>query len=393
MTDRNNKLNINAAHGRKKVIVAPDSFKGTMNAKRICLIFKEAFSKYAEEYDVDIIPIADGGEGTADCFIAAGAEKTSLCVTSPFGEKISAYYAVMVKDGVKSAVIESAQAAGLQLASGRENPLIASTYGVGELILHAVQLGCTQIVIGLGGTCTNDMGAGMAAALGMKFFDSDGRSFVPTGSTLCKVRDYDDTELRRNLCGVKIKAMCDVENPLYGENGAAFVFAPQKGADENEVKLLDMNLRSLACVIERKMGFCISDIKGGGAAGGMGAMIAGIMGGKLCSGADEILSLTDFDLRAAKASFIITGEGRLDRQSVNGKAVSGVCRRALRLKVPVIAIAGDVCEIEDELYKMGVCSVFSINRRAVSFAEAKKTCAEDLKRTAEAIAGMCRILG
>lgn len=375
----------------RKIVIAPDSFKGTMTSPEICSIIAGAFTRKAKEYIIETIPIADGGEGTVDCFIAGGYESVNVKIHSPFFEAIDARYAVNTKDGKKTAVIESAQAVGLNLVKGRENPAETTSYGIGEMILDAAKNGCEEIVLALGGTCTNDMGAGMLAALGMKFFDSDKRSFVPVGKTLCDIAYFDDKELKANLGGVRIRAMCDVTNPLFGEKGAAYVFAPQKGADEAMVKSLDLGLINFADVIKAQAGRDVSDVKGAGAAGGIGAAVA-FLGGKLNSGIDEVLTLTDFKSKAEDALFVITGEGRADSQSLDGKAISGVCRASKELDVPVIVIAGDVCDVEDELYEMGACSVFSINRRAVDFAEAKKTCREDLKRTAEAVAGLCDIL-
>ena len=235
----------------KKCIIIPDSFKGTMSALEFCQIAEKTVKRHMPGCEVLTIPVADGGEGTVDCFVCAlGAEKIERSVCGPWQENVSAAYCV--KDG--TAFIEMAQAAGLPMVGEHKNPAKTTTFGVGSLIRDAVEQGCKNIVIGLGGSCTNDAGAGAAAALGTKFYNEKGESFVPTGDTLEQIVSYDTAETERLLSGCTVTAMCDIDNPMYGAQGAAAIFAPQKGADEEMVALLDRNLVHLGNLMQQKTG-------------------------------------------------------------------------------------------------------------------------------------------
>ena len=240
----------------KKCIVISDSFKGTLSSQEICRIARESIPRFFPQCEVVTIPVADGGEGTVDCFVEAiGAAPVTVAATGPYGEDISATYA---RKG-SSAIIEMACAASLPMVGDRRDPAKTTTYGVGQVIRHAVESGCTEILLGLGGSATNDGGCGCAAALGVKFFDKDGSEFVPVGETMGSVCHIDLTESRKLLENVKITVMCDVDNPLYGPTGAAYVFGPQKGADEEMVRMLDDQLRALAAVMEKDLGLAIAD--------------------------------------------------------------------------------------------------------------------------------------
>ncbi|NLK88747.1 MAG: glycerate kinase, partial [Clostridiaceae bacterium] len=259
------------------------------------------------------------------------------------------------------------------------------------MILHAVNGGCKSIIVGLGGSCTNDAGAGMASALGVRFFDKTGKSFIPTGATLDQVEKIDRSKSVQLLKGCSIVAMCDIDNPMYGPEGAAYVFAPQKGADSDMVQKLDNNLKYIASIIDRDIGIDVSHLPGSGAAGAMGAGVVAFLNGHLRSGIQTMLELVQFDRTVEKADLIITGEGRIDGQSIRGKVVIGIAERASKLNIPVVAVVGDIGPDADLAYSMGVSSIFSTNRRAVPFSEARKTSREDLSATIDSILRFQRI--
>ena len=366
---------------KKKFLLVPDSFKGTMQSSEICGIMEQAIRTHYPDSGIISIPVADGGEGSVDCFVTAlNGSKRSVTVKGPFFEPVEAYYGIV---NGKTAVIETAACAGLPLAGERADPCKTTTYGVGELIAHAVKSGCRKVIVGLGGSCTNDAGAGMAAALGVKFLNGDGKEFVPVGGTLSDLRGIDLSGRMPELKGVEIVAMCDIDNPLYGPSGAACVFAPQKGADGDAVRLLDRGLRAASEVIRKDLERDISKVPGSGAAGGMGAGMLAFLDARLQMGIETVLDTVRFDSLLKDADLVLTGEGRLDSQSIRGKVVAGVARRAKRAGVPVIAVVGDIGDGIGEVYSMGVTSVFSINRVAVDFRTAKTRSREDLRLTVD----------
>ena len=329
-----------------KIAVASDSFKGTLSSIEICGIAERVIPEYFPECKVFAVPVADGGEGTVDCFLYLGAKPVKLKVTGPLFEKVTAVYAGMGD----TAVIETASAAGLPLAGEDKDPEKTTTYGLGELIRHAVSSGYKKILIGLGGSATNDGGCGMAAALGAVFYDSRGVSFVPTGGTLCDIESVDLSGIKEFLSGIEVTAMCDVKNPLCGKNGAAYIYGPQKGADEDMVKRLDKGLKQLSSVMKEACGIDISKRQGTGAAGGLGAGCVWFLKGTLKPGAAAILGAAGFDSALSGADYVITGEGRLDSQSFSGKLLSEIKARADRYGVPVIAIAGCIKKGDEELF-------------------------------------------
>ena len=372
----------------KKCIIIPDSFKGTMSSIEICKIIKDKVKMFYPACETIAIPVADGGEGTADCFIQAlPADKITIEVTGPYNEPLLCYYA----RHNSTAIVEMAQSAGLPLVEHRMNPGITTTFGTGLMIKHAVENGCTDIIIGLGGSCTNDAGTGAAAALGVKFYDEDGNLFVPNGVTLCRISKIDVSDARKFLKDCTVTAMCDIDNPMHGSNGAAYVYGPQKGADEEMVKELDRNLKALSRKIVTELGVDVSEIPGAGAAGAMGAGIVAFLEGKLKPGIQTILDLVHFDDILDGADLVFTGEGRIDSQSLRGKAVIGIARRAVRKGVPVIAVVGATGEGAEKAYSMGVSSIFSINRAAVAFEEARHHSAENLAATIESLMRFSKI--
>lgn len=346
----------------KKCVVVSDSFKGTVSSREICAIAQRVIPRHFPACEVVCIPVADGGEGTVDCFIQAmGAQRVEVTVTNALGEKSAAAYAHLDE----LAIIEMAAAAGLPQVGARRCPGTATTYGVGELIAHAVGSGCKRILLGLGGSATNDGGCGCAAALGVGFLDADGQSFVPVGDTLGRIGRIDTARAEELLRGVEITIMCDVTNPLYGPAGAAYVFAPQKGADAEKVKSLDAGLRHFGDVIRSQLGIDVSMMPGAGAAGGMGAGCAALLGGTIQSGIDAVLDVTGFDRQLEGADLVITGEGRIDSQSADGKVISGVARRTRAKGIPLIAIAGGIADSAVAVYDIGVSAMFSTDRAAL----------------------------
>ncbi len=366
----------------KKFVIAPDSFKGSMSSIEVCSIVKAKIKQFYPDSRIVEIPVADGGEGTSDCFIQLlGAHKVTLKATGPYNEKREGYYA---RKG-NTAIVETAMFAGLPLVEGRLNPSVTTTFGVGTMIRHAVENGCREIIIGLGGSCTNDGGAGMACALGVKFKNRAGEEFIPTGATLGEIVHIDTTSAERLLKDCKITAMCDIDNPMYGKTGAAYVYAPQKGADEKMVLLLDKNLMDLSDTIKSQLGVDVSEIPGSGAAGAMGAGILAFLKGSLKPGIETVLDLVGFDNLIKDADIVFTGEGKIDRQSLRGKVVIGVATRAKSKNVPVIAIVGDVGDGAEAAYEMGVSAIVSINRVALPFEKAKARSKKDLADTVDMV--------
>ncbi len=376
-----------------KFILVPDSFKGTVGASEVCRIMSGALKRHIPRCETVSFPVADGGEGTVACFVEAmHGELRQLEVSGPFFGRVPAFYGVVTgPGGKKTGIIEMAAAAGLPLAertnSGRD-PLKATTYGVGELMLAAVREGCEKLIVGLGGSATNDGGCGAAAAAGVKFHDADGREFIPVGGTLCDIAGIDVSGLDEALKGVEIVAMCDVDNPLHGKTGAAYIFAPQKGADAPAVELLDRNLVALDDAFERELGLSLGSAPGAGAAGGMGAGMTAFFGAKLVSGITVVLDTVGFDEALDGAAAVFTGEGRIDGQSVRGKVISGVAQRAAKKGVPVIVVAGDADDGVEAAYSLGVTAIFSTNRVAKPFSEIKHLSAANLAFTMDNIARM-----
>ncbi len=367
-----------------KIVLIPDSFKGTLSSVEVCRVLRGCVELRLPGCEVRAIPVADGGEGSVDAFLAAlGGEKVHARVAGPFFEPVESFYGLT--DGGKTAIVEMAACAGLPLAGERRDPALTTTYGVGELIALAVEGGARKIILGLGGSATNDAGCGAAAALGVRFFDRTGTPFVPTGGTLGEVERIDVSAARERLRGVEITAMCDIDNPMYGENGAAYVFAPQKGAGPEQVRTLDAGLRRLAGVMRRELGMDFAELPGAGAAGAMGAGVTAFLGASLQSGIESVLNAVDFDRASADADLIFTGEGRLDSQSLRGKVVIGVARRAKRLGKRVIAIVGGAEGELEAAYAEGVTAVFTTNRLPEPLSRSAPRAAENLAFTMDNI--------
>lgn len=350
----------------KKVIIIPDSFKGTLSSMQICKIIGGKVKEHFPGCEIVSVPVADGGEGSVDCFITAlGGEKVNVTAKNPYFEDMRAFYGII--DNGNTAVIEMAACSGLPLVEGRKDPRKTTTYGVGQLILDAAGRGVKKIIVGLGGSCTNDGGCGAASAIGVKFFNKKDEEFVPTGGTTHEIARIDISGRAEVLNGIEIITMCDIDNPMYGPTGAAHVFGPQKGADPEMVLFLDEGIKHLSEVIKKDLNKDLAEVPGTGAAGAMGAGMIAFFDSKLQMGIETVLDAVKFNSIISDADMIFTGEGKIDSQSLRGKVVIGIARRAKEQNIPVIVIAGGADNDINGAYDLGVTSIFSINRLPEAF--------------------------
>ena len=367
----------------KKILLIPDSFKGTMSSLEICGIMAESIHRHYPEAEVVSIPVADGGEGSVDAFLQAlGGEKVTVKAQDPYGQEIDSFYGIL-PDG--TAVIEMAAAAGLPLVGENRHAEKTTTYGVGQLIKDALRNKCKKLIIGLGGSATNEGGCGAAAALGVRFINKHHESFVPVGETLKDITAIDMTGLDPLLKQVPIITMCDIDNPLCGPYGASAVFGPQKGADAECVEMLDNGLHHMADIIRRDLEKDVLLLPGSGAAGGMGGGMAAFFGSRLQPGIETVLDTVHFNNLLEGADLVISGEGKIDTQSLRGKVVIGVARRAKQSHVPLIAVVGDIGGDIQKAYDEGVTGIFSINRVALPYEQLKLRAKDDLRLTVENI--------
>lgn len=367
-----------------KLVFAPDSFKGSLSALEASrLLERAARACFGEETETVSIPMADGGEGTAQALcLAMNGEMRSARVTGPLGEEVQAQYALL-PDG--TAVIEMAQAAGLPLVPvERRNPLFTTSRGVGELMLRALDEGARSLLIGLGGSATNDGGCGMLRALGARLTDEAGEQIPEGGVGLERLAQIDLSGLDRRLEKVTMRAMCDVTNPLLGERGATYIYGPQKGADQEGLRRLEKGMAHYAQVARRTLGKEIAEFPGAGAAGGLGAALQGLLGAQLVRGVDAVLSATQLERRLQGAALCVTGEGCFDGQSIAfGKAVSGVAKACARQGTPLMVLAGSVLGGEEALYELCPRSaVLSIVPGVVSLQQAMDNAQEYFYRAA-----------
>ncbi len=375
-----------------KILLIPDSFKGTMSSEEICSIMEKAIRKNKPEAEIISIPVADGGEGSVDAFLRAmGGEKVTVTVKGPYFEEMEAFYGI-VGDG-DIAVIEMSACAGLPLVEGKENPAKTTTYGVGQLMEDAIRRGCRKLIIGLGGSCTNDAGVGAAAAVGAVFLDKKGNPFIPVGGTLRDIEHIDTSKLHASLKGIELIAMCDIDNPLHGEKGAAYIFGPQKGATPKMVEELDAGLQHLDQVLQRELNLSMAEAKGAGSAGGMGFGMLTFFGATLQMGIDTVLDTVKFDELLNGTDYVISGEGKIDTQSIRGKVVIGIAKRTKKANVPLIAVVGDIGDGIEEAYEKGVSGIFSINRVAVEYKDARKRAKEDLYLTIDNLMRYMKAIG
>ncbi len=372
-----------------RIIVAPDSFKGSISALGVAEAIERGIRAVFPEAEVVLVPIADGGEGTVEALVAAtGGRIEHATVRGPLGEPVRAQWGVL-GDG-ETAVIEMAAASGLPLVpKERRDPRITTTFGTGELMKAALDAGLSKLVVGIGGSATNDGGAGMARALGVRFLDAAGADLPEGGAALARLARIDLAGLDPRLAGAAILVACDVDNPLTGPRGASAVYGPQKGATAEMVRQLDAALRNYAAVAGAATGRVAAGVPGAGAAGGLGAGLLFFTPAQLRPGVEIVLEATRFSEIVKGADLVVTGEGHADFQSAMGKAPAGVARAAKRHEVPVVCLAGGLGEGADELLERGVDALASMVPRPMPLEECMSRGAELLEAAA---ARMCRLL-
>ncbi|MBA7710197.1 Glycerate 2-kinase [subsurface metagenome] len=355
-----------------KVVIAPQGFKGNLTALQVSQAIDEGIRRVVPSVVTSLVPMADGGEGTTQALVdAIGGDMIAVEVTGPMGGCITAHWGLL-SDGV-TAVIEMAAASGLGLVPPeKRNPLLATTYGTGELIRHALEKGCRKIIIGIGGSATNDGGAGMAQALGAGLLDAKGTPIKFGGAALADLEHIDIPTIPPRLADGDILLACDVDNPLCGPEGASYVYGPQKGATEEMVVQLDTALAHYADVIERDLGIDIRDVPGAGAAGGLGAGLMVFLKARLLPGVDVIIQATGLARHLKEATLVFTGEGRIDSQTASGKTPVGVAKKAKEFGLPVIAIAGEIGDGYQAVYEQGIDTVFSIAPGPISFSQSTR---------------------
>ena len=368
-------------------VLAPDSFKESMTAEQACAAMQRGIEKALPNAQFMHVPMADGGEGTVDALVSARhGRKVDIEVSNPLiYSKVETYFGIIENDQI--AVLEMALANGIHLIKpSQRNPLLTSTLGTGEMIKAALDLGVSKIIIGLGGSVTNDAGAGMAQALGAKFFDENDQVVQVGGGQLSQIKSIDFSQLDSRLKSTEIIIASDVNNPLCGKNGASHIFAPQKGATSEMVEVLDQNLKYFADLIAQHIGQDFQNIAGAGAAGGLGFGLMTFAGAKIRSGVEIVIEETGLAEKIAQADYVFTGEGGIDFQTKFGKTPFGVAQVAMRFNKPVIAFAGYVGEGIEELYDEGFTAIFGIVDGACDLPTALKNGEKNLERTCENIA-------
>ena len=373
------------------ILLAPDSFKDCLTAREVAEAISEGMKRVVPHAHFSFAPMADGGEGTVESVIdATGGSLVRIQVKDPLMREIDSFYGI-TGDG-KTAVIEMATASGIELLKpGERNPWITSTFGTGQLIKDALEKGCEKILLGIGGSATNDCGAGMAEALGVRFAGSRGESIGPGGGSLDRVENIHMEGLDSRIKGARIKVACDVTNPLTGPSGASAVYGPQKGADPEMVSKLDGNLKHFAGMIRDQLGKKVSQVPGAGAAGGLGAGLMAFLDADLMKGFDMIAESVGLEERIREADLVITGEGKLDEQTQFGKTPFGVAQLAKRYGKPVIAVAGTVDEGAQVLYKKGFDVILPIQEKPSDLEYSLRNAKQMLQRTGERIARLITI--
>lgn len=369
-----------------KIVIAPDSFKGSLTALEAANAIEEGLKRVFPGSEILKVPMADGGEGTVQSLVdATGGRIVKKLVTGPLGEKVEAQFGVL-GDG-RTAVIEMAAASGLPLVPPeKRNPMLTTTYGTGELIKAALEMGCRRFIIGIGGSATNDGGAGMAQALGAKLLDEEDSDIPFGGGGLLKLERIDISTLDPRIAESEIVVACDVDNPLTGPRGAARVYSPQKGATPEMVEILDRALERFARIVKRDLGKDIKDVPGAGAAGGLGAGLMAFLNARLQLGVDIVIEATELEEKVKGADLVITGEGGIDSQTVYGKTPIGVAKVAKKFDIPVIAIAGGISDDASVVYEHGIDALMSIIPRPMSLDEAMAQGAKLLADAAERVA-------
>ncbi|EOW6702643.1 glycerate kinase [Cronobacter malonaticus] len=375
----------------KKIVIAPDSFKESLSAMDVAKAIEAGFREIYPQAHYVCVPMADGGEGTVEAMVAAtGGQIITTPVTAPLGNKVDGFFGLL-GDG-ETAVVEMAAASGLHLVpAAQRDPRITTSYGTGELILAALERGVKAIIIGIGGSATNDGGAGMMQALGARFLDGEGHELAPGGAALARLARLDLSALDPRLAQVSVTVACDVDNPLCGEKGASAVFGPQKGATPAMVTELDAALRRFGEQLEAVTGKTIISAPGAGAAGGMGAALLGMLNAELRPGIEIVIESLGLAQAVSDADLVITGEGRLDSQSIHGKTPIGVARVAKQFQRPVVAIAGSLTPDYQIVHEHGIDAAFSVIDRIVTLQEALDDAERNLRVTARNVAGLWRL--
>lgn len=366
-----------------KILVAADSFKDALSSAAVCKAIATGLKEAIPAVEADSFPLADGGEGTVEILKEhLNGEEVNLEVEDPLGRPVRATY--LLSADQKTAYVEMAQASGLPLLREEErNPLHTSTFGTGQLIRHAVaERGARHILLGIGGSATNDMGIGLAAALGYRFLDENGQELEPVGKNLEAIQRVDRDARLPELDEVRCTVLCDVDNPLYGLKGAAHIYGPQKGASPEEVVALDRGLKHLADLVQGAWGLDLAETPGAGAAGGLGAGAMAFLGAELKPGIEAILQITGFAERLKQYDYIFTGEGKIDGQSLHGKLIRGITRAAQRSEKPVIALCGRLDLSPDGIRELGLSAAFSISDGPMALSDALRRTGELLERTA-----------
>ena len=368
-----------------QIVIAPDSMKECLTATNVALAISEGIKRVFPEAEITCIPIADGGEGTVEALVSAtGGKIIPTPSMDALNRPIQSFYGIL-GDG-NTAVIEMASASGIELlASTERNPLITSTFGTGLLIKAVLDAGFTNLIIGIGGSATNDGGAGMAQALGFGLYDCNGMSIEAGGGSLGNLHSIDPSKVHPLLHKAKITLACDVRNPLLGPTGATAIYGPQKGATPEMLVTLERSMTHYANMLHQKLGIDVSELSGAGAAGGLGAGLMAFCKAELVSGFELISQLTNLEEHIAEAFLVFTAEGKIDSQTAFGKTVSGVAQLAKRYKVPIIALAGRVEGGLNELYEQGLTAAFAIGNQPMSLEESKARASELLADTSEQI--------
>lgn len=374
-----------------KIVIAPDSWKESLSALEVATAIEDGFRQIFPDAEVVKIPMADGGEGTVEAMVAATQGRiVTLSVTGPLGEPVEAFYGLSGDE--KQAFIEMAAASGLEsVPTARRDPRITTSWGTGELIRHALDAGVRHIIIGLGGSATNDGGAGMVQALGAGLLDAQGEQIAGGGEALSQLERIDTRRLDLRLAECRIEVACDVTNPLTGEEGATAVFGPQKGATPDMVRQLDEALTHYGKIIERDLDKSVLTLKGGGAAGGMGVALYAFCGAELRQGVEIVTEALSLDAAVRHADLVITGEGRIDSQTIHGKVPIGVARVAKRYDIPVIGIAGSLTTDVGVVYDHGLDAIFSVIPRICTLDEALENAADNLRMNARNIAAVMKL--
>ncbi|MBN1349423.1 glycerate kinase [candidate division KSB1 bacterium] len=370
-----------------KIVIAPDSFKGSLSALEVSNAIERGIKKVLPETETIKLPMADGGEGTVEALVTSTKGRIEhQSARGPLGEAVEAHYGIL-GDG-QTAVIEMASASGLPLVPpAKRNPLLTTTFGTGELILAALGKGCREFIIGIGGSATTDCGTGMAQALGVEFFDQAGKKIesLINGELMGSVQEIDLSGLPPEILASRFTVACDVDNPLLGPKGAAHVYAPQKGATPEMVTQLETNMTRFADVLESSIGKFVRNIPGAGAAGGLGAGLIAFVNGTLKLGIEIVLEASQFARRISGASLIISGEGKIDFQTAFGKTMSGVAREAKKQNIPVIGIGGMVDANLENLHQLGINSFFSICNEPMTLEDALANAAPLVETISERI--------